>query len=429
MVRRVVITGLGLVTPLGAGVEVSWKRLIDGQSGAGPITAFDASDYACQVACEIPSVDGRGGGTPDMEGVFDPSLVLSNKERRKVDDFILYAIAAADEALNDADWHPESEEDQERTGVMIGSGIGGLGVIAETALEMQAKGHKRISPFFIPSAQINLASGQVSIRHKLKGPNHAVVTACATGAHAIGDAARLIRSGDADVMVAGGAESSIVPIGIAGFIACRALCTAFNDNPKAASRPYDKDRDGFVMGEGAGIVVLEDYEHAKARGAKIYAEVLGYGLSGDAYHITAPSEDGDGGFRAMKAAARNAGVDPKDIDYVNAHGTSTMADGIELKAIERFLGERAATGTVSSTKSAIGHLLGGAGAVEAIFCTLAIRDQIAPPTLNLDNPDVETPIDLVPHKAKKMKIDKAMSNSFGFGGTNAALILGKVADA
>ena len=429
MVRRVVITGLGLVTPLGAGVEVSWKRLIDGQSGAGPITAFDASDYACQVACEIPSVDGRGGGTPDMEGVFDPSLVLSNKERRKVDDFILYAIAAADEALNDADWHPESEEDQERTGVMIGSGIGGLGVIAETALEMQAKGHKRISPFFIPSALINLASGQVSIRHKLKGPNHAVVTACATGAHAIGDAARLIRSGDADVMVAGGAESSIVPIGIAGFIACRALCTAFNDNPQAASRPYDKDRDGFVMGEGAGIVVLEDYEHAKARGAKIYAEVLGYGLSGDAYHITAPSEDGDGGFRAMKAAARNAGVDPKDIDYVNAHGTSTMADGIELKAIERFLGERAATGTVSSTKSAIGHLLGGAGAVEAIFCTLAIRDQIAPPTLNLDNPDVETPIDLVPHKAKKMKIDKAMSNSFGFGGTNAALILGKVADA
>ena len=429
MVRRVVITGLGLVTPLGAGVEVSWKRLIDGQSGAGPITAFDASDYACQVACEIPSVDGRGGGTPDMEGVFDPSLVLSNKERRKVDDFILYAIAAADEALNDADWHPESEEDQERTGVMIGSGIGGLGVIAETALEMQAKGHKRISPFFIPSALINLASGQVSIRHKLKGPNHAVVTACATGAHAIGDAARLIRSGDADVMVAGGAESSIVPIGIAGFIACRALCTAFNDNPQAASRPYDKDRDGFVMGEGAGIVVLEDYEHARARGAKIYAEVLGYGLSGDAYHITAPSEDGDGGFRAMKAAARNAGVDPKDIDYVNAHGTSTMADGIELKAIERFLGQRAATGTVSSTKSAIGHLLGGAGAVEAIFCTLAIRDQIAPPTLNLDNPDVETPIDLVPLKAKKMKIDKAMSNSFGFGGTNAALILGKVADA
>ncbi|HEX7799321.1 MAG TPA: beta-ketoacyl-ACP synthase II, partial [Asticcacaulis sp.] len=329
MVRRVVITGLGLVTPLGAGVEVSWKRLIDGQSGAGPITAFDASDYACQVACEIPSVDGRGGGTPDMEGVFDPSLVLSNKERRKVDDFILYAIAAADEALNDADWHPESEEDQERTGVMIGSGIGGLGVIAETALEMQAKGHKRISPFFIPSALINLASGQVSIRHKLKGPNHAVVTACATGAHAIGDAARLIRSGDADVMVAGGAESSIVPIGIAGFIACRALCTAFNDNPQAASRPYDKDRDGFVMGEGAGIVVLEDYEHARARGAKIYGEVKGYGLSGDAFHITAPSEDGDGGFRAMQMALKKSGFAPSDIDYVNAHGTSTMADYIE----------------------------------------------------------------------------------------------------
>ena len=426
MVRRVVITGLGLITPLGAGVDISWKRLLNGESGAGKITAFDTTDYACQVACEVPTVEGRGGGGPDVEGSFDPSAVLSNKERRKVDDFILYAIAAADEALNDAQWHPESEDDKIRTGVMIGSGIGGLGIIAETALELRDKGPKRISPFFIPSSLINLASGQVSIRHGLKGPNHAVVTACATGAHAIGDASRLIAHGDADVMVAGGAESAIVPIGIAGFIACRALCTAFNDAPTKASRPYDKDRDGFVMGEGAGVVVLEEYEHAKARGAKIYAEVLGYALSGDAYHITAPSEDGDGGYRAMVAAAKDAGVKPEDIDYVNAHGTSTMADGIELKAIEKFLGSRAATGTVSSTKSAIGHLLGGAGAVEAIFCALAIRDQVAPPTINLDNPDVETAIDLVPHKAKTMKIDKVMSNSFGFGGTNAALILGKV---
>ncbi|WP_443747685.1 beta-ketoacyl-ACP synthase II [Asticcacaulis solisilvae] len=426
MVRRVVITGLGLISPLGAGVDITWKRLLDGQSGAGKITAFDTTDYACQVACEVPTVEGRGGGGPDIEGSFDPSKVLSNKERRKIDDFILYAIAASDEALNDANWHPEAQEDQVRTGVMIGSGIGGLGIIAETALELRDKGPKRISPFFIPSSLINLASGQVSIRHGLKGPNHSVVTACATGAHAIGDAARLIAHGDADVMVAGGAESAIVPIGIAGFIACRALCTAFNDEPTKASRPYDKDRDGFVMGEGAGIVVLEEYEHAKARGAKIYAEVLGYALSGDAYHITAPSEDGDGGYRAMVAAAKDAGVDPSEIDYVNSHGTSTMADGIELRAIERFWGERAKTGTVSSTKSAVGHLLGGAGAVEAIFCTLALRDQIVPPTLNLDNPDVETAIDLVPHKAKKMTIRKVMSNSFGFGGTNAALILGQV---
>ncbi len=426
MVRRVVITGLGLVSPLGAGVDITWKRLLNGESGAGRITAFDTTDYACQVACEVPTVEGRGGGGPDVEGSFDPSKTLSNKERRKVDDFILYGIAAADEALDDANWHPETEEDKIRTGVMIGSGIGGLGIIADTALELRDKGPKRISPFFIPSSLINLASGQVSIRHGLKGPNHSVVTACATGAHAIGDAARLIAHGDADVMVAGGAESAIVPIGIAGFIACRALCTAFNDEPTRASRPYDRDRDGFVMGEGAGVVVLEEYEHAKARGAKIYAEVLGYALSGDAYHITAPSEDGDGGYRAMVAAAKDAGIDPTEIDYVNAHGTSTMADGIELKAIERFLGERAKTGTVSSTKSAIGHLLGGAGAVEAIFCALAIRDQIVPPTLNLDNPDVETPIDLVPHRAKKMTVKKVMSNSFGFGGTNAALILGQV---
>ena len=424
MGRRVVITGLGLVTPLGAGVDVSWKRLIDGQSGAGPITTFDTTDYACRVACEVPWTNGRGGGKEGDEGLFDPNAVLSNKELRKIDTFILYAIAAADEALNDAGWHPQGD-DQFRTGVMIGSGIGGLGVIAETALELKEKGPKRISPFFIPSSLINLASGQVSIRHGLKGPNHAVVTACATGAHAIGDAARLIQHGDADVMVAGGCEAAIVPLGIAGFIACRALCTSFNDDPTAASRPYDKDRDGFVMGEGAGIVVVEEYEHAKARGAKIYAEVLGYGLSGDAYHITAPSEDGDGGFRAMTAAAKQAGIDPSEIDYINAHGTSTMADGIELKAIERFLGQRATTGTVSSTKSAIGHLLGAAGAVEAIFATLAIRDQIAPPTLNLETPDVDTVLDLVPKKAKPMSIKIAMSNSFGFGGTNAALILGK----
>ena len=424
MSRRVVITGLGLVTPLGAGVDVSWKRLIDGQSGAGPITTFDTTDYACRVACEVPWTNGRGGGKEGDEGLFDPNAVLSNKELRKIDTFILYAIAAADEALKDADWHPQGD-DQFRSGVMIGSGIGGLGVIAETALELKEKGPKRISPFFIPSSLINLASGQVSIRHGLKGPNHAVVTACATGAHAIGDAARLIQHGDADVMVAGGCEAAIVPLGIAGFIACRALCTSFNDDPTAASRPYDKDRDGFVMGEGAGIVVLEEYEHAKARGAKIYAEVLGYGLSGDAYHITAPSEDGDGGFRAMTAAAKQAGIDSSQIDYINAHGTSTMADGIELKAIERFLGQRATTGTVSSTKSAIGHLLGAAGAVEAIFATLAIRDQIAPPTLNLETPDVDTVLDLVPKKAKPMSIKIAMSNSFGFGGTNAALILGK----
>ena len=426
MSRRVVITGLGLLTPLGNGVEVSWKRLIAGQSGAGLITAFDTTDYACKIACEIPTVDGRGGGAPGQEGAFDAAQLLSSKERRKIDYFILYAIAAADEAVKDSGWVPETEEDRDRTGVMIGSGIGGLGMIAATAIELQEKGPKRISPFFIPSSLINLASGQVSIRHGFKGPNHAVVTACATGAHAIGDATRLIKYGSADVMVAGGAASTIVPIGIAGFIACRALCTSFNDEPSRASRPYDRDRDGFVMGEGAGIVVLEEYEHAKARGAKIYAEVKGYGLSGDAYHITAPSEDGDGGLRAMKMALADSGLQASDINYVNAHGTSTMADEIELHAIERFYGNAADQATVSSTKSAIGHLLGAAGAVEAIFSTLAIRDQIVPPTLNLDNPAFETAIDLVPHKAKPMKVDVVMSNSFGFGGTNAALILSKV---
>jgi 3-oxoacyl-[acyl-carrier-protein] synthase II len=425
--RRVVITGIGLVTPLGWGREVSWKRILAGQSGAGRISSFDPTEYACQVACEVPRVDGRGGGGPDIEGSFDPEQVLPPKDRRKIDDFILYAIAAADEALADAGWKPESDEDKNRTGVIIGSGIGGLGSIYETSLELAAKGPRRVSPFFIPSALINLASGQVSIRHQLKGPNHSVVTACATGAHAIGDASRLIMFGDADVMVAGGAEASVNKLGIAGFVACRALSTNFNDAPEKASRPWDQDRDGFMMGEGAGVLVVEEYEHAKARGAKIYAEVIGYGLAGDAYHITAPASDGDGGFRAMVAALGHAGLEPSAIDYINAHGTSTpLGDEIELRAVERLLGEHAAKATMSSTKSEIGHLLGAAGAVEAAFTALAIRDQIAPPTINLDNPSVETAIDLVPHKAKPMKIDAALSNSFGFGGTNAALVLARV---
>ncbi len=426
--RRVVVTGIGLLTPLGQGAEHSWKAILAGKSGAGNITAFDASDYACRVACEVPRIDGRGGGGADIEGSFDPDKTMSAKDRRRVDDFILYAVAAADEAVRDANWMPEDEDARERTGVMIGSGIGGLGAIADTAVELHEKGPRRVSPFFIPSALINLASGQVSIRYGFKGPNHSVVTACATGAHAIGDAARLIKYGDADVMIAGGAESAVVPVGIAGFIACRAMSTAFNDEPQRASRPYDKDRDGFVMGEGAGVLVLEEYEHAKARGAKIYAEVLGYGLAGDAYHITAPAEDGDGGFRAMKAALKDAGVDPADIDYINAHGTSTpLGDEIELGAVERLLGNAAARATMSSTKSATGHLLGAAGAIEAAFTCLAIRDQIAPPTINLDNPSVETPIDLVAHKAKPMEINVALSNSFGFGGTNASVVFKKVA--
>ncbi len=425
--RRVVITGIGLVTPLGWGREISWKRILAGQSGAGRISAFDPTDYACQVACEVPRVDGRGGGSADMEGAFDPEKVLSSKELRRVDDFILYAIAAADEAVKDSGWQPEDDHGRERTGVIIGSGIGGLGAIEKTAIELHEKGPRRVSPFFIPSALINLASGQVSIRHGFKGPNHSVVTACATGAHAVGDASRLIRYGDADVMVAGGAEAAVCTLGIAGFVACRALSTGFNDRPQAASRPYDKDRDGFVMGEGAGILVLEEYEHAKARGAKIYAEVKGYGLSGDAYHITAPASDGDGGFRAMKAAMERAGIGPESIDYINAHGTSTpLGDEIELRAVERMLGEHASRVTMSSTKSEIGHLLGAAGAVEAAFTALAIRDQIVPPTINLDNPSVETPIDLVPFKAKKLPIRVALSNSFGFGGTNAALVLTQV---
>ncbi|MBV9509507.1 MAG: beta-ketoacyl-ACP synthase II [Caulobacteraceae bacterium] len=425
--RRVVVTGIGLVTPLGQGTEHSWKEILAGKSGAGPITAFDAADYACRVACEVPRVDGRGGGGPDVPGSYNPDDTLSPKDRRRVDDFILYAIAAADEAVRDAGWTPQDDESRERTGVMIGSGIGGLGPIADTAIELHQKGPRRISPFFIPSALINLASGQVSIRYGFKGPNHSVVTACATGAHAVGDAARIIKYGDADVMIAGGAESSVVPVGIAGFVACRAMSTGFNDQPQKASRPYDKDRDGFVMGEGAGILVLEEYEHAKARGAKIYAEVAGYGMAGDAYHITAPAEDGDGGFRAMRAAIKDAGVDPADIDYINAHGTSTpLGDEIELGAVERLLGNAAAKVTMSSTKSATGHLLGAAGAIEAAFTCLAIRDQIAPPTINLDNPSVETALDLVPNKAKPMKIDIALSNSFGFGGTNASVVFKKL---
>jgi 3-oxoacyl-[acyl-carrier-protein] synthase II len=424
--RRVVVTGVGLVTPLGWGVEHSWRRLLAGESGAGRITGFDPTDYACQIACEVPRVNGRGGGGPDFAGSFDPDQVMAPKEQRRVDDFILYAMAAADEAVRDAGWTPEDEDDRKRTGVMIGSGIGGLGPIADTAIELKEKGPRRISPFFIPSALINLASGNVSIRYGFKGPNHAVVTACATGAHAVGDAARIIKYGDADVMVAGGAESAVVPIGIAGFVACRALSTGFNDRPTKASRPYDKDRDGFVMGEGAGILVLEELEHAKARGAKIYGEVIGYGMSGDAYHITAPASDGDGGYRAMEASLKDAKVEPSDIDYINAHGTSTpLGDEIELGAVERMLGNAAGKTTMSSTKSAIGHLLGAAGAVEAVFTLLAIRDQVAPPTINLENPSVDTPIDLVPIKAKPTKIETALSNSFGFGGTNASVVFQK----
>ena len=415
--RRVVVTGLGLVTPLACGVEPTWKRLIAGQSGASRITAYEVNDLACQIACSVPRGDGSNGS-------FNVDDWMEPKEQRKVDDFIIYAVAAADQALADAKWAPQTDDEKERSGVLIGSGIGGLDGIAKTALLLQEKGPRRVSPFFIPGRLINLASGHVSIKHHLKGPNHAVVTACSTGSHAIGDAARLIMLGDADVMVAGGAESPVCRIAIAGFAACRALSTGFNDRPKEASRPYDKDRDGFVMGEGAGVVVLEALEHAKARGAHIYAEVIGYGMSGDAFHITAPEATGDGAFRCMKAAMARAGVGPGDIDYVNAHGTSTpMGDEIELSAVERLFGNSAGTLSMSSTKSAIGHLLGAAGAVEAVFCILAIRDNIAPPTLNLDNPSVSTPIDLVPKQAREKRIDTVLSNSFGFGGTNASLVL------
>jgi 3-oxoacyl-[acyl-carrier-protein] synthase II len=417
--RRVVVTGLGLVTPLASGVEETWSRLLAGESGAGPITRFDASHLGTTYACEVPHGDGT-------DGTFNPDDWLPPKEQRKIDTFILYGIAAAEMAVKDAGWTPEDEESRLRTGVMIGSGIGGLSSIADTAVLIKEKGPRRVSPFFIPGALINLISGQVGIRYGFKGPNHAVVTACSTGAHAIGDAARLIQFGDADVMIAGGAEAAICEIGIAGFNACKALSTKRADDPKAASRPYDADRDGFVMGEGAGVVVLEDYEHAKARGAKIYAEVKGYGLSGDAYHITAPSEDGEGGERSMRAALKNAGLEPSDIDYINAHGTSTMADVIELGAVERMLGDHAGNVTMSSTKSSTGHLLGAAGAIEAIFSILAIRDQVAPPTINLDNPAVETPVDLAPNAKRERKINVALSNSFGFGGTNASVIFGKV---
>jgi len=424
--RRVVVTGIGMVSPLAWGAEKTWAGILAGKSGAGRISAFDVTDYACQVACEVPRVSGRGGGGPDIDGSFDPDQVMSPREQRRIDDFILYAMAAADEAVKDANWTPEDEGERRRTGVIIGSGIGGLQTIAETAIELHEKGPRRVSPFFIPSALINLASGQVSIRYGFKGPNHAVVTACATGAHAVGDASRLIQYGDADVMLAGGAEASVCPIGIAGFIACRAMSTNFNETPERASRPYDKDRDGFVMGEGAGVLVLEELEHARARGAKIYAEVVGYGLAGDAHHITAPADDGDGGYRAMEAAIGHAGIEPADIDYINAHGTSTpLGDEIELGAVERLLGQAAGKTAMSSTKSSIGHLLGAAGAVEAAFTVLALRDQIAPPTINLDNPSVETALDLVPNKAKPIKIDYALSNSFGFGGTNASVVFKK----
>lgn len=414
--RRVVVTGLGMVTPLGCGAEVTWSNLVAGKSGATRITRFEVDDLASQVAGQLPPGS-------KAEGKFDPDEWMEPKESRKVDDFIVFAMAAADQALEDADWHPESYDDQIATGVLIGSGIGGLQGIESTAITLRDRGPRKVSPFFIPGRLINLASGQVSIRHGLKGPNHSVVTACSTGAHAIGDASRLIALGDADVMVAGGAESPVCRIAIAGFAACRALSTGFNDKPEAASRPYDRDRDGFVIGEGAGVVVLEEREHALARGAKIYGEVIGYGLSGDAYHITSPAEDGDGAKRCMAMAIKRADIAPDDIDYINAHGTSTqLGDEIELQAVESLLGNSAAKAAMSSTKSAIGHLLGAAGSVEAIFALLAIRDNVAPPTLNLDNPSVMTAIDLVPHQAKYKNIDVALSNSFGFGGTNASLI-------
>jgi 3-oxoacyl-[acyl-carrier-protein] synthase II len=414
--RRVVVTGLGLVTPLACGVEETWSRLLAGNSGARPITKFKVDDLPARLACSVPLGDGS-------EGTFNADQWVDPKEQRRVDDFIVFGLAAAQQAVTDSGYVPKDEEARCRTGVLIGSGIGGLQGIEEAAILVHEKGPRKLSPFFIPGRLINLVSGYASIRFGYKGPNHAVVTACATGAHAIGDAARLIALDDADVMLAGGTEAAITRLGMAGFAACRALSTNFNDTPQKASRPYDKDRDGFVMGEGAGVVMLEEYEHAKARGANIYGEVKGYGLSGDAYHITAPAEDGDGGFRAMKMALARSGLDVSDIDYVNAHGTSTMADGIELGAVERLLGNAAAKASMSSTKSAIGHLLGAAGSVEAIFCLLAMRDQVVPPTINLDNPDVEARIDLVPHTARKREVRAAMSNSFGFGGTNAALIL------
>ncbi len=416
MVRRVVVTGLGVVSPLACGVDKTWRKLLGGQGACKTITKFDASHLATNYACEI-STDPNDGLNPDDW--------LPLRERRKIDDFMLYAIIASDQAMADAGWKPESEEEQFRSGVLIGSGIGGLATIAETTLQLKEKGPRRVSPFFIPGSLINLASGQVSIRHTLKGPNQSTVTACATGAHALGDAAKIIMADEADVMIAGGSESPICEIGIAGFNACKALSTQWREHPEKASRPFDKDRDGFVMGEGAGIVVLEELTHAQKRGAKIYAEVTGYGLSGDAYHITAPSEDGSGGLRSMDMALKKAHIKGADLDYVNAHGTSTMADPIELTAISRLVGSDLKSVSISSTKSAIGHLLGAAGAVEAIFAILTIRDQIVPPTINLDNPVVSSDFDLVPNIAKERTVTHAMSNSFGFGGSNATLIFSK----
>lgn len=421
--RRVVITGIGMVSPLASGAEASWQRLLAGQNAARRVENFEVDDLACQVACQIPLGDGS-------DGTFNADDWMEPKDQRKVDDFIVYSMAAATQALADADWAPESYEDQIRTGVLIGSGIGGLQGIEKTSLLLADKGPRRVSPFFIPGRLINLAGGYVSIRHGLKGPNNAVVTACSTGAHAIGDASRLIGLGDADVMLAGGSESPVCRLAVAGFAVCRALSTGFNDAPEKASRPYDRDRDGFVMGEGAGVVVLEELQHAIDRGAKIYGEIVGYGLSGDAFHITAPAEDGDGAYRCMVAAVSRAGIDPSEIDYINAHGTSTpMGDEIELGAVERLFGESPSSLSMSSTKSAVGHLLGAAGAVEAIFSLLSIRDNMLPPTLNLDNPSVETKIDLVPHKARERETNIVLSNSFGFGGTNASLVFRRYSDA
>jgi 3-oxoacyl-[acyl-carrier-protein] synthase II len=420
--KRVVVTGMGMVTPIGCGVEETWKRLIRGESGARKIERFDVSDLPCKIACTVP----RGDGT---NGSYNPDQWMEPKEQRKVDEFIVFAMCAAKQALDDANWHPKSYDEQTQTGVLIGSGIGGIEGIAETAVTLHEKGPRRVSPFFIPGRIINLASGFVSIQFGLKGPNHSVVTACSTGAHAIGDAARMVALGDADVMVAGGTESPVNRIAISGFSALRALSTGFNDEPQRASRPYDKDRDGFVMGEGAGVVVLESLDHARARGARIHAELIGYGLSGDAYHITAPSPDGDGALRCMGMALRHAGLSADRIDYINAHGTSTpLGDEIELGAVQRLTGNAAGRISMSSTKSCIGHLLGAAGAVEAIFSILAIRDRVAPPTINLDNASVDTPIDLVPHKARERDIDVALSNSFGFGGTNASLVFRRLVD-
>jgi 3-oxoacyl-[acyl-carrier-protein] synthase II len=414
--RRVVVTGMGMVTPLGCGVEATWRRLVAGDSGARKIDTFDVSDLPSRIACVVPRGDGA-------DGTFNPDRWMEPKESRKVDDFIVYAMCAARQAIEDAGCAPESYDEEIAIGVMIGSGIGGISGISDTALVLKEKGPRRVSPFFIPGRLINLASGYVSIAHRLKGPNHAVVTACSTGAHAIGDAARLIALGDAELMVAGGTESPLNRLSMAGFAACRALSTGFNDEPQRASRPYDRDRDGFVMGEGAGVVVLEELDHAHARGATIHAELIGYGLSGDAYHITAPAQDGDGAYRCMRAALKRAGIPPDEVDYINAHGTSTpLGDEIELNAVHRLVGNAAARIAMSSTKSSIGHLLGAAGAVEAIFGILAMRDGIAPPTINLDNPSVETAIDLVPLRAQRRNIDVVLSNSFGFGGTNASLV-------